>query len=45
MNTSQPTKTGDAKIDRQGQTKAAGSWGSDPMVQAARRPAPTDLNP
>lgn len=35
-------KVGDAKIDRQGQTK--GAFGSDPDVQAAR-PTPTPTKP
>lgn len=38
------SKTGDAKIDRQGQTKQAGAP-SDPMLKAVRRPVPTDLRP
>lgn len=37
-------KTGDAKIDRQGQTTNRMN-GSDPNVRAVRRPAPTDLKP
>lgn len=36
--------TGDAKIDRQGQTKQAG-MASDPNLKAVRRPEPTDLRP
>lgn len=38
------SKTGDAKIDRQGQTTNR-SNGSDPFAKAVRRPDPTDLNP
>lgn len=38
------SKTGDAKIDRQGQTKQAG-MASDPMLKGVRRPAPTDVRP
>lgn len=38
------SKTGDAKIDRQGQTTNRVN-GSDPFVKAVRRPEPTDLNP
>lgn len=36
-------KVGDAKIDRQGQTK--GSFGSDPDVQPTMRPNPTPTKP
>lgn len=38
------SNTGDAKIDRQGQTAQAG-MASDPNVKAVRRPAPRDLRP
>lgn len=38
------SKTGDAKIDRQGQTTNRAN-GSDPNVRAVRRPTPTDLKP
>ena len=37
-------KTGDAKIDRQGQTSNRVN-GSDPHAKAVRRPTPTDLKP
>lgn len=37
-------KTGDAKIDRQGQT-ANRVNGSDPTARAVRRPEPRDLRP
>lgn len=36
--------TGDAKIDRQGQTAQAG-MASDPNLKAVRRPEPRDLRP
>lgn len=36
--------TGNAKIDRQGQTSNSVN-GSDPDVRAKRRPAPRDLRP
>jgi hypothetical protein len=38
------SKTGDAKIDRQGQTTHR-MVGSDPNIKAIRRPEPTDLRP
>lgn len=38
------SKTGDAPIDRQGQTTNRMN-GSDPNMKAVRRPAPTDLRP
>ncbi len=38
------SKTGDAKIDRQGQTSNRMN-GSDPNVKAVRRPDPTPLKP
>ncbi len=37
-------KTGDAKIDRQGQTTNRMN-GSDPNARAVRRPEPSDLKP
>lgn len=39
------SKTGDAKIDRQGQTTQGNNMASDPHAKATRRPSPTDLRP
>lgn len=38
------SNTGDAKIDRQGQTAQSG-MASDPNLKAVRRPEPRDLRP